>query len=486
MERTPNLGLIAFNLMVIVAGAYLAFEGRLLIGSLVAFQGLFLNLSQSVYGLTCMIPHFVRATAGMQRIDELLSQQPEIIDHPDSRPLERLEHTIEFRGVSFSYSPEQVGLRNVSFVIPQGTCVAFVGPSGSGKSTVLSLLLRFYDPQSGAVLFDGRDLRSTTQNSLRSQTGVVMQESFLFNTSVKENLRLAKPDATDEEIVLSCRTAEIHDTITALPEGYDTGVGDRGNRLSGGQRQRVAIARALLRHPTLLVLDEATSSLDPGTETAVNETLTRVSKGRTVVTVTHRLSQVVKADRIFVMDQGRLVEAGTHSELLAQAGVYHSLWEKQSGFFLTQGGDWAEIDTARLARLPVLGCLESAMLETVAKGFVTEQYPANRFVIHQGDDGDRFYIIVRGQVEVLRNEDGTEPRPIAVLQDGDHFGEIALLRNVPRTASVRTLTPCVLVSLPRGQFTNLVGRSSEMRLRLEELLSERMAALNSNLDSTLP
>jgi ATP-binding cassette subfamily B protein len=485
MERTPNLGLIAFNLMVIIAGAYLAFEGRLLIGSLVAFQGLFLNLSQSVYGLTCMIPHFVRATAGMQRIDELLSQQPEVSDAPDARPLQRLERAIEFRDVSFCYGPDQGGLFNVSFTIPRGASVAFVGPSGSGKSTVLSLLLRFYDPQSGAVLFDGSDLRSATQGSLRSQTGVVMQESFLFNASVGENIRLAKPDATEEEIVSACRDAEIHDTISAMPEGYKTGVGERGHRLSGGQRQRVSIARALLRHPTLLVLDEATSALDPGTETAVNETLARLARERTVVTVTHRLSQVVKADTIFVMDQGRLVEAGTPEELLALGAVYRSMWEKQSGFSITQGGDWAEIDTARLARLPVLGCLEHDIIESVAKGFVTEQYPANRFVIHQGDPGDRFYIIVRGRVEVLRSEDGDEPKPIAVLQDGDHFGEIALLRNVPRTASVRTLTPCVMVSLPRGQFANLVGRSTEMRLRLEELLSERMAVLNSNRDATL-
>jgi ATP-binding cassette subfamily B protein len=183
------------------------------------------------------------------------------------------------------------------------------------------------------------------------------------------------------------------------------------------------------------------------------------------------------------MDQGRLVESGTHAELLAQAGVYHSLWEKQSGFSLTQEGDWAEIDTARLASLPVLGCLEGAMLETVAKGFVTEHYPAQRFVIHQGDDGDRFYIVVRGQLEVLRSENGSEPRPIAILQDGDHFGEIALLRNVSRTASIRTLTPCVLVSLPRGQFNNMVGSSSEMRLRLEKLLAERMSALNLSGDA---
>jgi ATP-binding cassette subfamily B protein len=248
----------------------------------------------------------------------------------------------------------------------------------------------------------------------------------------------------------------------------------------------VAIARALLRDPTLLVLDEATSALDPGTETAVNETLIRLARGRTVVTVTHRLSQVVKADTIFVMDQGRLAEAGTHAELLARGGLYRSMWEKQSGFSLTQGGDWAEIDAAWLARLPVLGCLEPGMMEGVAKAFVTEQYPANRFVIHEGDPGDRFYIIVRGRVEVLRNQEGEEPRQIAVLQDGDHFGEIALLRNVPRTASVRTLTPCVMVALPRGQFANLVGSSPQMRQRLEALLSERMAALDPYPEGKLP
>jgi ATP-binding cassette subfamily B protein len=483
MERTPNLGLIAFNLLVIIAGAYLAYEGRLKIGSLVAFQGLFLNLTLSVYSLTSMLPHFVLATAGMQRIDELLSQEPEVIDRIDAGALGRLERDIEFRDVTFSYGPDQKNLCNVAFSIPSGTYAAFVGPSGSGKSTVLSLLLRFYDPQSGAVLFDGCDLREVTQDSLRSQTGVVMQENFLFNTSVIENLRLSKLDATREEIIAACRAAEIHDAVSALPNGYDTVVGERGQRLSGGQRQRVAIARALLRHPSILVLDEATSALDPTTETSVNETLSRVAKGRTVVTVTHRLSQVVNADRIFVMDQGCLVESGTHGELLAKGGVYRSMWEKQSGFSLTQGGDWAEIDIARLAATPVLGDLDEAMLESIAKAFVTEQYPADRFVIHQGDPGDRFYIIVRGKVEVLRSNYGEEPEIIAVLQDGDHFGEIALLRNVPRTASIRTLTPCMMISLPRGQFTNLLGRSAEMRDRLEKLLSERMSAINSNHSS---
>jgi len=480
MERTPNLGLIAFNLMVIIAGAYLAYQGQIKIGSLVAFQGLFLNLTYAVSSLSSVLPNFVLATAGMQRIDDLLSQQPEVMDRPDAGTLGRLERDIQFCDVTFSYGPDQKNLCNVTFSIPKGSYVAFVGSSGSGKSTVLSLLLRFYDPQSGSVLFDGYDLRETTQDSLRSQTGVVMQENFLFNTSVMENLRLSKPGASDEEIISACSAAEIHDAIASLPRGYDTVVGERGQRLSGGQRQRVAIARALLRHPSILVLDEATSALDPTTEASVNDTISRIAKGRTVITVTHRLSQVVNADRIFVMDQGRLVESGTHRELIAKGVVYRAMWEKQSGFSLSQGGDWAEIDTVRLAAIPLLGELDQAMLEGVAKAFVTEQYPADRFVIHQGDPGDRFYIIVRGKVQVLRSNNGEAPEQIAVLQDGDHFGEIALLRNVPRTASIRTLTPCIMVSLPRGQFNNLLVSSPEMRDRLENLLSERMSAINSN------
>lgn len=472
MERTPNLGLMVFNLSVICLGAWLAFEGHLAIGSLVAFQGLFLNLSQSVAGLTWVVPNFIQAAAGMARIEELLGEHAEIVDAPGAEPLPRLSAAIEFRDVSFCYAGQSGGLDHVSFRIEAGQKVAFVGASGSGKSTVLALLLRFYDPQAGGVFIDGRDLRAAQQATLRAQSAVVMQESFLFNTSVRENLLLARPQAGADEIVAACRAAEIHDAILSLPEGYDTVVGERGGRLSGGQRQRIAIARALLRDPALLVLDEATSALDAATESAVNATLARVAGGRTVVSVTHRLAAATGADRIFVMDGGRLIESGSHDELVALRGVYAGMWAKQSGFRLSAEGDWAGIDAARLAAMPVLEALDAPLLEEVARAFVTEQYAADRMVMQQGDPGDRFYIVVRGSVEVLRtDENGT--RRVAVLRDGDHFGEIALLRDLPRNAGVRTLSPCLLISLPRGHFLKLVGRSAEMQARLARALAER-------------
>ncbi|NJD19966.1 MAG: ATP-binding cassette domain-containing protein, partial [Gemmatimonadetes bacterium] len=476
LERIPHIGVLVFNLLVVVLGAWLAFRGWLAIGTLVAFQGLLINLSGSLWGITLVIPHFVQAIAGMRRIDALLAERPEIVDVPDARPLARLGREIAFRDVSFSYGADQGGLRQVSFTIPAGTHAVFVGGSGSGKSTVLSLLLRLYDPSSGTVAFDGVDLRTADQGSLRAQCGVVMQESFLFNASARENLRLVKPDATDEEIDAACRAADIHDTLAALPRGYDTPLGERGSRLSGGQRQRVAIARALLRDPALLVLDEATSALDPASEEAVGATLARVGRGRTVGSVTHRLAGAVGADRIFVMEAGRRVEWGTHAELLRRRGRYFELWEKQNGVSLTSGGDWAEIDAEWLGRLPVFEGLDPPLLEVLAKAFVTEQFAAERFVIQEGDEGDRFYVVARGRVEVLRNDAAAQPVRVAVLEDGDHFGEMALLSNAPRNATVRTLAPTTLIALPRGQFANLVGGSPGVRARLEATVRRRAEA----------
>ena len=212
---------------------------------------------------------------------------------------------------------------------PRERSVAFVGASGSGKSTVLSLLLRFYDPTEGAVLVDGRDLRQVTQESLRSQIGMVFQESFLFNASILENIRVGWAEATSEQVMEAARDAEIHDFIVSLPRGYHTIVGERGSQLSGGQRQRLAIARALVRDPAILVLDEATSALDYSTEAALNETMLKVAQNRTVITVTHRLSSVVNADHIVVLKEGRLVEEGRHAELLQKDGVYTDLWRRQ-------------------------------------------------------------------------------------------------------------------------------------------------------------
>lgn len=207
----------------------------------------------------------------------------------------------------------------------------FVGSSGAGKSTIVNLLTRFYDPQFGRILFDGVDLRYATQQSLRSQIGLVSQDVILFNDSVRENIRMGYLEATDEQVEAAAKASEIHDFILTLPQGYDTPVGERGGQLSGGQRQRIALARALVRNPAILILDEATSALDPLTEAGILATLERIAKERTVIAITHRLTQAERADVIFVMDSGRILENGCHADLIQQRGLYATLWQQING-----------------------------------------------------------------------------------------------------------------------------------------------------------
>jgi ATP-binding cassette, subfamily B, bacterial len=477
LERVPHLGILFFNVLVLLLGTWLVLGGQIQIGSLVAFQGLVITLSSSLWGVTLTIPHFVQATAGMRRIDALLDELPDLVDVTGARPLSGRMESIELRGVTFAYRGGAGGVRDVSLAIPAGKRVAFVGASGSGKSTLASLLLRLHDPDEGTILIGGEDARTFTQESLRAQFGVVLQESFLFDTSARETLRMVKPDATDEELLEVCRAVGIHDTLSALPDGYDTKLGENGSQLSGGQRQRLAIARALIRNPAVLLLDEPTSALDSGNEALVTATLARVGAGRTVILITHRLTQAMDADVIYVLDAGRLAEAGTHTELLHRRGRYCELWRKQAGITLSEAGDWGEIEAERLADMPVFEAIDRALLDIVAKAFVTEQFAAERVVIREGDEGDRFYVIARGRLEVCRDGVGEPPKRVAVLSDGDHFGEMALLSNAPRNATVRTLTPATLLALPRGQFLNLVGRSPGVRARLEATFARRLQEL---------
>jgi ATP-binding cassette subfamily B protein len=287
---------------------------------------------------------------------------------------------------------------------------------------------------------------------------------------VRDNIRFGKPDATEAEIEDAARAAQIHDLVLSLPSGYDTDVGERGGRLSGGQRQRVGLARAILRDPAILLLDEATSALDPATEAALNETLRHLSLGRTVVQVTHRLVGVVDVDRIFVLDDGRLAEDGTHQELLALGGQYASLWrQQQEGLSISRDGRTAEITPARLRALSAFQGLDDDALAKLAERFSTERVPENRAVFEQGDPGDKFYVIAHGTVEVLqRDEDGTERR-LRVLQDGEVFGELALLNDAPRTATVRTRTACLLLTLSSQQFFQLLDSVPRLRATIQDV-----------------
>ncbi|NJD19659.1 MAG: ATP-binding cassette domain-containing protein [Gemmatimonadetes bacterium] len=474
VERIPNVVVMLVGLFVVGFGAVLTFQGQMSVGDLIAFNGLFTPLVNSVYSLTAALPQLLLTAAAMDRLDEVLQQAPQVRDAPDSVVAPPFTKEIRFDAVTFSYSGGATHLTNATVRVSQGWWAAFVGPSGSGKSTFLNLVLRFYDPDQGSVTMDGLDLRRMTLDSLHAQMAVVFQESFLFNDSLRENIRLGRPSATDEEVVAAARLAGIHDFIEDLPKGYDTPAGERGGVLSGGQRQRVAIARALLRDPKILVLDEATSALDPSTEAALNETLGEVARGRTVLSVTHRLAPVVHAHRIVVLDRGHVVEQGRHTELLARQGLYARLWEKQSGFTISADGSSAAVTPARLQRQPILQELDLPLLEELAPLFVTESYAPEQVVVHEGHRGTRFYLIVRGRVAVERQDADGTTRELAILADGDHFGEIALLRDIPRVASVRTLTPCVFLTLQRELFLLMLERAPGLRAHLEHIALDRL------------
>jgi ATP-binding cassette subfamily B protein len=465
MDKSSTLGALLLQVIVMAVGGWMAFHGRISIGTFASFQALFVTLSQSVGYLASYSPTLVSATGAVERMEGLLGEQPRVSERPGAKKLAPPE-TIEFREVSFGYASGQTDLDRVSFLIHRGASVAFVGASGSGKSTVLNLLLRFYDPAQGTILIDGVDLRDASLDSLRLQTAVVFQETFLFNMSVHENIRLGRPAATDAEIEAAARDAGIHDFILTLPDGYLTLAGERGSRFSGGQRQRLAIARAVLRRPALLILDEATSSLDPTTEAAVNATFQRIASGRTMISVTHRLSSVVDADWIYVMQHGRVAEQGRHDILVNSGGPYSSMWRRQSGLRLE--GASAGVDAGWLADMPLFADVDSATLTELATLFATEQIPEERDIIVEGDPGDRFYILVRGKAEVLKAS-----KRVAVLLDGDYFGEIALLSDQPRNATVRSLTPCVCLILQRDHFRAMLDRSAPLRERIRQAARER-------------
>jgi len=331
VERTVTIAVLLLHLVVLAIGAYLATKGQITIGTFVTFESAFWEVSYNIAHVMHFIPVSIQSAAAVRHIEELLDEPTRGADRPGAPDLPPITHDISFERVTFQYEGSQTPvLDNLSLKLDVGKSIAIVGPSGSGKSTLLNLILRLYVPDGGRVTIDGVDINKVTRESLRRGMAIVFQENMLFNMSIRENIRLGKEGATDAEVEDAARKAEIHRYIMSLPQKYDTPVGERGDTLSGGQRQRIAIARAIIRNPQVLLLDEATSALDQTTEAAINRTLLKVARGRTMIWSTHRLTSVVDMDEIIVISGGRAIERGSHAELLAQNGVYRKLWDDQS------------------------------------------------------------------------------------------------------------------------------------------------------------
>ncbi|ADP15644.1 ABC transporter transmembrane region family protein 2 [Achromobacter xylosoxidans A8] len=304
-------------------------EGRYTLGDFVLVNTYLLQLYQPLSFFGFVYREIKQAIIDMERMFELLGQDREVADRPDAQPLRVTGGEVEFRDVHFGYDTRRPILKGVSFTIPAGRTVAVVGTSGAGKSTIARLLFRFYDADGGAILIDGQDVREVTQASLRAAIGVVPQDTVLFNDTILYNIGYGRPGATEGEIQAAARLAHIHDLIMAMPDGYQTMVGERGLKLSGGEKQRVAIARTILKNPAIFLFDEATSALDSHTEREIQANLREVSQGRSTLIIAHRLSTVADADEIIVLGEGRIVERGRHPQLLAHGGVYAGMWARQ-------------------------------------------------------------------------------------------------------------------------------------------------------------
>jgi ABC-type multidrug transport system fused ATPase/permease subunit/CRP-like cAMP-binding protein len=431
-----NLIMTLLRLVVLGLGAWLILEGRFTTGGLVAFLSIMGEVLSPVTVLVGLSQQVQASMGSLVRINEVMDADPEP-DGADLPALAPLTRELRLAGVGLSYTPERRALDDFDVSIPAGSRVAFVGPSGSGKSTVLRLLMRMYEPDEGAILVDGADLRSCSLKSWRDQLGVVFQDSFLFDATIRENIAFGRVGATDAEVEAAAAAAEIDAFVDSLPNGYNSLVGEGGANLSGGQRQRVAIARALVRNPQLLVLDEATSALDPGTERQVNDTIARIAEHRTVVAVTHRLASITDYDRIFVIVDGRLSEQGAHDELVAQRGAYAQLWAEQTGTPMPEPEPFDPV--AALRRVPFLADIGEATIESLAAALTPFALEAGRSV----EEGGGLMLVIEGIGEVVLSGD----QVAAELRAGDTFGVGAAL-GAPAHSTLRGRTPMDLLNLP--------------------------------------
>ncbi|MCC7105591.1 MAG: ATP-binding cassette domain-containing protein [Chloroflexi bacterium] len=446
------------QLLVLLVGGYLVVTSGgqdLAPGGLVAFYVLFNQLFLPIADVSSASQSLVGASASLDRVTELLAEMPEQ-EPVDAVQVQPLAGEIRFHDVNFTYAVGKTVLRHLNLAISAGTTVAFVGSTGAGKSSLVQLLPRLYDPTHGAITWDGVDLREASLTSLRQQIAYVPQDSYVISASVYDNIRFGLANTSEEEVERAARLAQAHQFIAGLPDGYDTIVGEHGVGLSGGQRQRIALARALLRRPSVLILDEATSSLDSTTQRAVQDGLL-TSGPRTIVKIAHRLETIADADVIFVLDSGRLVEHGRHDELAAAGGVYAQLLRDQVSMLDAAGRPTARQAVRWLARLSPFAELSADRLERLASVLTRLELPAGEMVYQQGGASDDLYILGNGRVEVLERDETGEERVAKTLSTGAVFGASGFLQGRPRLTEARTASNVLLYVLHRSSFEAAVG-----------------------------
>lgn len=466
---------IFFILSVVSVSSYMVYNNLITLSSLVAFQMIF---STMIYSTTRWINNLSSLTDGVTAwfvIKEFLKKENTFGVKKNLVEIKDFTENITIDSLTFSYDNDVKVLDQINLTIPRNHSVAFVGRSGSGKTTLLNLIVGLHQPTTGKILIDSQDMSSISPCSLYNLISVVFQEAMLFNASIYENIKFGNLNATQQMIESAAKMAKIHDFIISLPLKYDTILKEGSSNLSRGQCQRISVARALLSKPKILLLDEITSALDLLTMSEMNSTIEDLRKNQTTVTVTHHLDSIVDYNCIYVIDKGTIVQYGTHEHLIKQEGFYKKTWDKQHGFIIDKNYNDATITAERLRAIPLFSALSLKIIENCIKLFIVKNYSIDEVVFEEGDIGELFFIIAYGKLEVLKNYNTEQQKRIQILETGDYFGEIALIRSVPRTATIKTITPCLLLVLNAKNFHNLLSQNESLRQKIQQELERRLS-----------